>query len=135
MRYAIGLLLAMSVACGGDSPVEPLNVQIAGTWHLQSINGSPLPFIVFQSATEKFEITSDVLTIVSSGTFTELTAFRLTENGAITNESFPDSGTFTINGNAITFVFISDATATGTGTLSDGTLTVTSSGVVLIYTK
>jgi hypothetical protein len=125
-------VLALALACGDST--GPTEASVAGTWNLQSINGTALPFVVAQTGTDKVEVTADVLTVTSSGSFTEITTIRTTQNGATTTQTIPDAGTYVLNGNNVTFQFQSDGSV-GSGTVSGNTLTVSQAGLSLIYKK
>ena len=98
-RFLIVACLALISACGGDSSTAPTVANITGTWSLQTINGSSLPFVVAQTGANKVELTSDVLTIASTS-FTQTTTIRSTSNGQATTQSIADAGTYTLNGSA-----------------------------------
>src|SRR6185436_17936516 len=83
LRIALASLL-FAIACGSDSTTGPTAVSLAGTWNLQSINGSSLPFVIAQTGANKAELVSDVVTVVSTGSFTEITTVRSTINGQVT---------------------------------------------------
>lgn len=133
MRKLMLALVALTLACG-DSSTEPTQASVAGTWELSTVNGGALPFVVFQTTTDKVEIMSDVITATSTGTFTQSTTFRTTSNGQAQTTTTPDAGTYTLSGTAVNFTFNSDG-STGTGSLSGNTLTVTQSGLALVYKK
>src|SRR3954471_14237805 len=106
-RVLLGFALAFATAataCGGDSATGPSGT-IAGTWNLQTVNGAALPFVVGQVGTSKVELTSDVFTLTSTGSFTEIVTLRTTQNGQVTNSSQSDAGTYTVNGTAVTLHF------------------------------
>ena len=127
------LLLALGTAgCSSDDSTGP-DISVDGTWTLQTVNGSNLPYVVAQAGNDKVEVTADVLT-VASGAFTELTTIRVTSGGAVTTQSIPDAGTYSINGTAVTFTFQSDG-STGTGTLNENSLIVVTQGLSLLYRK
>ena len=134
MRFIACLLLVVTAACGSDAPSEPTPASLAGTWRLQTVNGSGLPFVVAQLGTDKVELTSDVLTVAASGSFTQMTQIRVTQSGQVSTESVPDAGSYTLNGTAVSFTFDSDG-STGTGSLSGNALTVAASGFALVYRK
>jgi hypothetical protein len=90
--------------------------------------------VLLQVGADKLELTSDVITANSTGSFTQMTTIRSTEGGQVTNESIPDAGTYTQAGTAVTFTFNSDGSS-GTGTLSGNTVTVASQGYSLVYTR
>jgi hypothetical protein len=131
----VALLFAMStVACSDDDSTGPDDISVEGTWTLQSVNGSNLPYVLAQAGADKVEVTADVLTVGSGGAFTELTTVRVTSGGTVTTQSLPDAGTYTVNGTAVTFVFQSDGSS-GTGTLNGDRLTVATGGLSLVYEK
>ena len=133
MRRLIPLILAIAVACGRDSPTQPTNASIAGTWALTSVNATPLPFVVSQTGTDKVELVGDVVTATATGSYTKMFTFRETLNGVVTTTSEPDNGTDTINGNAITLK--SSTNGSITGALSGNTFTLVDQGFVFLFTK
>ena len=134
MRFIACLLLMVAAACGGDSPTEPTPASVSGTWRLQTVNGSVLPYLLVQFETDKVELTSEVLTVAASGSFTQLTQLTTTQSGQVSTESLTDAGTYTLNGTALTFTFDSDG-STGTGSLSGNTLTVAGGGFAMVFRK
>ena len=134
MRLIACMLLLVGAACGGDSPTQPTSSSVAGTWSLQTINGTGLPYIVAQTGSDKVEVTSDVLTVVGSGSFTQITQVRVTQNGQVSTQSIPDAGSYVLNGTAVTFTFNSDGSS-GTGSLSGNTLTIAEDGFAYVYRK
>jgi hypothetical protein len=132
MRKLLSLCaILFAIGCGDStSPI----LTVAGTWSLQSVDGISLPYILEQVGADKAELTSDVITANSTGSFTETTNIKITEGGQVTNESFPDAGTYTQSGSAVTFTFNSDGSS-GTATLNGNTLTMTTAGFSLVYTR
>lgn len=134
LRRFVPVVFAIALtACGSDSTTGP-TASIVGTWHLQSINGTPLPYVIAQTGTNKTELTADVFTVSVGGSFTETTTLRLTVNGQVTTQSGADAGNYTLNGTAVSFRFNSDG-STGTGAWSGNTVTVAESGFSYIYTR
>jgi hypothetical protein len=117
--------------CGSDDSTNPTQAAVAGTWNLTTVNGASLPFII--QATPKIEVLSDQLVVSANGTFTESTQTRTTNGTAVTLETVPDGGTYSLNGTAATFIF-NDGT-TGAGTLTTTGLIVAFPGVSLSYQK
>ena len=135
MRFIACMLLVVAAACGGsDAPTQPTSASVAGTWKLQTVNGSALPYVAAQVGADKVELMSDVITAVASGSFTQMTQIRVTQSGQVSTQSIPDAGSYTLNGSAVTFTFNSDG-STGTGSLSGNTLTVTEDGFAFVYRK
>jgi hypothetical protein len=130
-RRAFLVLSFVLAACGSDSSTEPSS--IVGTWTLQTINGSPLPFVVAQSGSDKEEVLSEVVTLSAGGTFTESSTLRLTVSGTVTTQSFPETGTYTVSGSTLTLR--SSDGSTGTATWSGNTLTGSAEGFVFVYKR
>jgi hypothetical protein len=124
------LALAAAVACG-DSSTSP--AEASGTYTLQSVNGSPLPFTLSEVDATKFEITSDQLALNDDGTWTEAGLIRTTQNGQVTTGTLLDAGTYTLTGTALTLV--SNQFGPSNGSLDNGTLTLAGEGLVLLYQK
>ena len=133
MRRLFLLLLPLALACGGDLTTEPAQVSVAGTWELQSVNGSALPFVVAQTPSSKVEVMGDVITALSSGTWTEILEVRSTQNGQSTTQSVTDAGSFTMNGTSVTFV-ASDGSS-GSGFVTGNTFTLSMDGFARVYKK
>jgi hypothetical protein len=128
-------LATVLAACGGsDKSTAPTTASVAGVWNLQTVNGNNLPYTVIAVGSDHIEVTSDVITASSNGTFSQVTTLRVTQSGQTQTQNQPDSGTWSLNGTAVTFTFQSDG-STGTGSLSGNTLTVTEGGLALVYKK
>jgi hypothetical protein len=127
--------LALAVACGGgDSPSAPTQTSVAGTWTLQSINGTNLPFVIAQTGANKAEVMSDVVTAVASGSYTQMTQVRVTQNGQASMQSFSEAGSWTLNGSAASFRRNSDGSV-GTASVSGNTLTLAEDGFAYVYKR
>jgi len=124
-------LLAL-LACGGDDSTGP-GASIAGAYSLTTVNGAPLPFVVQQAGTYKYEITADTYTLAAGGTWTEEWTDRTTSNGAVTTSTNTDAGTWSGNGASITLT--SPASGAVSGTVSGNTLSLSADGFTLIFTK
>jgi len=134
MRRLIALVLALTfVACGSDDSTEPSNSSVAGTWSLQTINGSPLPFTLSPAPT-KIEILSATAVINSNGTWTSSSQTRTTlGTQAPTTTTETDNGTYTISGSTIA-LRSSDGTVES-GTVSGNTFTQVESGFTFVFKK
>ena len=128
-RWLLLAFVMIGFACGGDSTGP--NDSVAGTYSLRTVNGANLPYIVLQVGADKLELTADVLTLTDGGSFTQITTFRVTENGQVTTSTVADAGSYTRNGTAISATFNSGGTATGT--ISGGTITVALDGFSYVY--
>jgi hypothetical protein len=130
-RILMMLAVAASVACN-DSSTGLSSVE--GTYTLRSINGTNLPYTVLQSGTTKIEVTDDVITLNSNGTFTETGHTRTTTNGVATSNLGTDTGTYTTSGTAITLRYNSDA-STSSGSVNGDQLIIVDQGLSAVYTR
>ena len=135
LTHLASLLLATAVfACGGDS-TSP-TASIAGSWNLQTVDGSSLPFILAQTGGNKQELTGGVLTLSaassSAGSYTITLTERVTVNGQVTTSSGSDAGTYSLNGTAVTLTSNSGA-GSFNGSWSGNSLTLTDLGVALVF--
>jgi hypothetical protein len=107
-RLMLAALAATLLACGGDGPTPPAS--IAGTWHLVTINGSPLPFTIpGTDSTAAFTYISDVIMIADDGTWIEdISGLQ----GGVYPGVFEADGTYTRVG---TDVVLHSAEFTGSG--------------------
>ena len=126
--------MAVLACSSNSSPTLPTGSSVAGTWTLQSINGLNLPYVTAQTGANKIEITSEVLTVVATGSFTEITTLRYTVSGQVSAQSVADAGSYALNGTAVIFQFNSDGSI-GTGSLSGKTLTVANAGNSFVFKK
>lgn len=124
--------LFVAASCGGDS-TAPGTANIAGSYALQTVNGAPLPFVVLQIGADKIEVLNETVTLAAGDTFTQQGSLRITQNGVVAIDSYAEVGEYTRNGTALNLVF-SDGTS-GTGTISENTITVGVSGLSLVYRK
>ena len=120
------------LACGGDGSTSP-GASIAGAYSLTTVNGAPLPFVVTQAGTYKYEITAETYTLAAGGAYTEVLTDRTTSNGAVTTSTKTDAGRWSTNGTSITLT--SPALGAVSGTVSGNTLSLTSQGNTKVFTK
>jgi hypothetical protein len=133
-RFVSFTLMVVVAACGSDAPTQPTPASVVGTWHLQTVNGSALPYLMPQDDFEALELTSDVFTVDAKGTFTQVSQFRVTQDAQWSMESVADSGSYALNGATVTFTYESDG-STGIASLAGNTLTFSGAGIALVYKK
>ena len=138
MRRLVAILLAFAVpmtvaACGMDGSPLVGPASVAGTYTLRTINGSPLPYALFQAGDDKYEITAGAITLAEGGTWSQSSAERMTEGSSVVTSTSTVTGTYSRTGTVITLV--SPAAAPVTGSLDSGTLTLTQDGYLAVYTK
>jgi hypothetical protein len=122
------------VGCGGDSTGP--SGSVAGTWNLQTVNGSPLPYTAAFLAgppVYRLELVGDTFVAAENGTYTEAFTTRETDGTTVNTTTENDTGTWTQN-NANLVITASDGTAS-TAAISGNTITVNQNGLVAVYKR
>jgi hypothetical protein len=134
VRRATPMAVLLLLASCSESSTEPSYASVAGTWTLQTVNGTALPFTLAEFGEDKVELLSETVVATSSGTFTQSGVIRLTTAGSVTTEPYNDSGTYTLQGSTIIFTFESDDSS-GSGNVDDDVVTVTYFGNTYVYRR
>jgi hypothetical protein len=121
------------LACGGADSTGPGVASAVGTWSLQTINGSPLPFTVSEqiSPPDKLEVLSNVFVASANGTYVETFTLRDSQGTTVTTQTESDTGTWRQNNAAIT-ITTSDGTV-NTAAISGDMITASESGALFVY--
>ena len=117
------------LACGDSTGPG----SVAGRYALVSLNGAPLPAVFFQVLESKVEITAGHIQLNGDGTCSASATFQSTVVGLVETETQTDTCTWNQNNTAIAITF-SDG-STDTGSLIDGTISITADDFVLVYRK
>jgi hypothetical protein len=131
------LLLACAaialIGCGGDSTGPVASAE--GTWNLQTVNGSPLPYTIafIASPLYRLEIMNDVFVVHSDGTYDETFTSRETNGTSVTTTDDFDTGTWVQHNSALT-ITSSDGTASS-ASISGNTITANLQGQVVVYRR
>ena len=138
MRRLVARLLGFGAlvtlaACASDSSTNTGPASVAGTYTLRTINGSPLPYTLFDFGGDKYEITAGAITLGAGGTWTQSGADRMTEGASVVTSTFTATGTYTLAGNVITLV--SPGTGIVSGSVDSGRMSLTQDGVIEVFTK
>ena len=135
MRRLLSLALVFAaIACGSDDSTAPTQASVAGTWTLQTVNGSPLPFTL-ASSPAKIELLSYVVNVSSHGTLTSSEQLRTTIGTSATTNTTTDGGTYTLSGNAVAITSNTAGSTPQAGTITGNTLALSQSGFIFIFTK
>lgn len=135
MRHARLVLLASLVACGGgDSPSSPV-LTVGGAYHLDTVNGSKLPYLALQSGTTTVTITADQLFIADGGTWNEDQVSTVVLNGVTSTQHVADNGTWSTSGNAVTLFSTRFNQVAYAGTASTNRLDVAFKGTAYVFLK
>lgn len=130
---ATTVLGSLSACDGDDDDATGTSGSIEGTYNLQTVNGSPLPYTIPGTT---FQVVSGATTLGASGVFTGTTTTRTSPTAQSTTTTC--TGTWSRSGNTVTATITASsgcAAGTSTATYSDNTLTVSSSGQTAVYRK
>jgi hypothetical protein len=126
------LLSAAACSDGGTGPSAEAN--IAGNYTLQTVNGNPLPWRPFVVGNDFVEITSGSGTVNADNTYSLRIDVRTSVDGQITMDPVTEVGTWTRNGNNVSFRSSDGSVANGTVTGNQISLT-DQDGFVLVFRK
>ena len=131
-RVFLAFLVLGVTGCGADGTGPE---SVTGTYRLQTIDGAPLPFVVFEIGAEKIEVAAGSVTLNENMTCSNIGTFRITTiTGNVTTNAVIELCTYTIDGGALTLTSVADNTVTS-GSIVGSALTLTNAGFVLIYRK
>jgi len=123
LALTLGASLALASACGSDSPTGPKNVP--GTYSLQTVDGSPLPFTVPDGRDHVIVINAVTATLNDNDTYA--LAGTGTEDGDA-NTVLTDAGHFAQSGSTLNFTSTTLGGATYSASAKTDSFTVTLPG-------
>jgi len=132
-RISLVLLLVGAVACSSDDgeTTGPVETSIAGVYSLVSVDGAPMPYLIFEDVNEKSECTGGSLTLtngagVNRGTFVTRVQLRFEEKatGTAHNNERTIDGTWERDGSSLTLDDDGDNQPEATATVSGNRLTL-----------
>ncbi|HUF65340.1 MAG TPA: lipocalin family protein [Gemmatimonadaceae bacterium] len=122
----------LSAAACGDGPTEASG-SVVGTWHLQTVNGSPPPFTLLEFDGYRLEVLGGVLVMNSNSTYANSYTYRETENGTVTTTQETDIGTWIQSGSTI--LLEDEEGFQAQATFSGSQLTFIESGFTVRYSR
>ena len=127
----LGVLLASAAGCIDEVPMG--NPTVNGTYVLQTVNGSALPYTTTESGTTT-EILDGALTLFQGGTYSETGHSRRTVSGEVTNQTLSEAGSYELYGTSIT-LRRADGGRSRLATLNNKTMTIVEPGMTFVYRK
>lgn len=133
-RFVLACAAVTLLACGGSDSTGPV-ASAEGSWSLQTVGGSALPYTyAYDAATQhRLEVLSDVFDISSDGTYTETFTTRETLGTQVTTSTDSDAGTWTQSGKSVTITF-SDGSHL-TATINGDQISMSTAAGVLLYAR
>jgi len=103
--FAAVTFAALFPACSSKKggTTDPGLDAMFGTYGLISINALAVPVTVSLTSTKKVEIMSSTLIVNSSGSFTNATTYRTTENGVATTKTETCGGNYLVHQSTLSF--------------------------------
>jgi hypothetical protein len=98
--YALCIALLSLAACG-DSATEAEQAHI-GRYSLVTVNDTTLPFTLDREGTARLDVTAGSIVVSSSGSFTDITQYLLTDGTASQTQSQTFSGKYKVSGTMLT---------------------------------
>ena len=92
--FALALMLPLA-GCSDSTSPEP---GIEGVYTLRTINGGTLPWLAVNSGGTRVDVISGSITLLTDGTFTDKTTFKVVEQGVERLEDDVYTGTFVKTG-------------------------------------
>ena len=126
-------LLLLAAGCAGEKAVIPTDINVGGIYSLRTVNGSPLPFVYYEDALEKYEIVDDTITLSDIGTWSKVSHERGTVKGVATVLTYRDGGFFTRQATAI--LLSNDKGRSTPGTLVGNDLIFAGARASAVYTR
>ena len=106
---------------------------VRGTFELSTVNGTPVPTVVYQEPGYRLDVLSAAFTLEDDGTYSEAGIVRETVNGQTVTRSSESYGYYDYYNGEITFDESSGRRYYGT--LNGNTLIVDDQGVRMIYRR
>lgn len=142
----LALLVLGLAACSSEDggATGPEETSFAGAYQLISVDGQPMPYLIYEDAQEKSECTGGTLTLTDgadahSGTFTAGYQFRFERKGegTVHNNVQDMDGTWERQGSSLSFDDDGDNQPEATATVSGNSLTLTGNddGISQVWEK
>jgi hypothetical protein len=133
MRAAAALFaIVLATACGDKDFVSPNTPAVAGAWNLESIGGATLPFLSYDGADGRVELTTERL-VINDNTFTLTALFRQTIGTSVTMVADSIVGWATVNGSTASLMSPMDGIEVQ-AVLTDGKLNI-DAGKMFVYVR
>ncbi len=124
--------LALAAGCARDT-TGPASARLEGLFHLATVNGGALPFLVQQDSTVRVDVTESALTFNHDSTWSQTTLYRVDDGGTTSTPSQMVYGTWQLVNNAVELT--SPAGFSEHGAINGPTLTLLDGGLSLVYRR
>ncbi|MEO7043120.1 MAG: hypothetical protein ABI035_12725 [Gemmatimonadaceae bacterium] len=125
------VLTATVFACNGTSSTDA-GTSIAGAWLLKSLNGTDVPAVLSVSGNDTTFLDTELLILPPAGKYSRTTN-KVTDSPSIFGSPVTgtSSGTYARKGSG--YSFNDDSLGVGTGSLTNGMLTIAFGGQVHVF--
>jgi hypothetical protein len=104
VRLAL-LALAVVVACGDPTVPVITPSAVLGTWTLQTVNGTALPFTLSEPGADYERLISDEIEFSAGGTYSKLSHVDVLEGSQSSSLTIAEQGGWTVDGNRVVMSF------------------------------
>lgn len=134
------LSLVSLAACSDDADPVSADMNVAGTYQLQTINGSAPPAITEQNPDgSRLEVTGGTFELRSNKTYTETLQTRtVLTNGSSSAGTLTEVGSYSTNGHTVIFTIPASGSTLAfsyEGTVTGRRLTYTFAGAAVVYSR
>lgn len=123
----VGILLTL-MACGSDLVINP-STSVAGSYALERVDGTALPYPVIDISTYHIQLVSGSLTLNANNTYAWNLGLRVDDSGRIRTDAQSDSGTWTMVNSTLSLTS-AQGNLPKTATVSGNIMTMQSSTIV-----
>jgi hypothetical protein len=139
-RFGVRIVIA-AVLAGLSGPLSACmdgdvvgSSTVTGSYVLRTVNGSPLPYTIAGTGTDKTEILDDAITLFQGGGYSESGHTRVTVNGQVTNTTNTESGSYSLFGTSVSLAS-SGAPHSRVATIQANTMTIVEAGRTSVFRK
>ncbi len=130
---ALGLLGFLLLAGCARDVSAPESATVPGIYHLTTVNGTALPYLVQQDAASRVDVTESVLTLNADRTWSEVVAYRVSGGGSASTGTQMTIGTWAAMNGAVALTSADGFTSSGA--VSRTLLTLIGQGFTMVYRR
>jgi ABC-type uncharacterized transport system ATPase subunit len=125
-------LFLLLAGCARDVSA-PESATVPGVYHLTTVNGVALPYLVQQNVASRVDVTESVLTLNADLTWSEVTAYRVSGGSGTSTDTQMTIGTWAAMNGAVALTSADGFTSSGA--VSRTLLTLIGQGFTMVYRR
>jgi hypothetical protein len=127
----MAVVMSIPLACGGASSTDA-GASLAGAWELKSLNGTDVPAVLSVRGTDTTLVETELLILPPAGRYSRSTV-SVTEGPSTFGSPITSTSSGTYARNGVGYSFNDDSLGVGTGSLTNGMLTIAFGGRVYLF--